>query len=114
MPTNPTGYQRRYMRNYRVDKITELKRLLGGKCSYRGCKERRFNKLEFHHTTPICRNRDLPIDNLGIVLYDYNHLRVDVFKRRYRLLCQSHHDSYNGDGKVQGCMFSFKRRKKRY
>ena len=113
MVTNPRGWMQKYMVGYRHDKIKEIKQLLGGKCSNRGCGERRFSKLEFHHVTPICRDRSLPVDNLGIVLTDYHNLRIDVFKRRYVLKCVSHHDDLNGGGNVQGCMFAFKRRKKR-
>jgi len=112
--TNPTKYQQHYMLTYRAGKIKEMKTALGGKCTNRGCGERRLSKLEFHHVTPICRDRSLPVDNLGIVLTDYHNLRIDVFKRRYVLKCVSHHDDLNGGGNVQGCMFAFKRRKKRY
>ena len=101
------------MRNYRDIKVAEMKQVLGGKCTNRGCGERRHSRLEFHHVTPICRDRSQPIDNLGIVLTDYHNLRIDAFKRRYVLKCVKCHDSYNGSGKVQGCMFAFRRRKKR-
>lgn len=94
MPTNPTAYQRKYMQQYRTDSTTEMKRILGSRCSVRGCKETRLSYLEFHHRKPICRKGN--VDNLCLVQRDFNNMTLSQFRKKYCLMCFSCHDKLNG------------------
>lgn len=67
--------------------IPEQKRKMGGKCSHRGCGERRLSKLEFAHV------RKTPISGTGPRGRKEKLADVKAHPKSYKLYCRKHHHS---------------------
>jgi hypothetical protein len=68
--------------------IPEQKRAMGGKCSYRGCGERRLSCLEFAHIRQTPLSRTGPGRDRKEKLAD-----VRAHPNAYTLKCERHHDT---------------------
>lgn len=68
--------------------IPEMKREMGGKCTHRGCGERRLSRLEFSHI------HQTPISRTGSGR-DRKEKLADVraHPNAYTLKCERHHDT---------------------